>query len=241
MLKTKVLIIDDRQEDIELISGYLKKKGYQVNIAKNGYEGLYQFDHGHPDIVILDWNMPGLTGADICRNLKQKSATVPVIVLTVNANIQSKKEGFQAGCDDYLVKPCEAEELIVRIENLLKKNSKQTTEQPELVHYAGITLDRKSHRVTKGGRPVELSLTEYTLLEYLMDNVDRLLTRKMILEHVWGTNNPETFTNVVDVYMTYLRKKLDTPNQESLFKTVRGFGYMLEDLTIKQLALKKAA
>lgn len=230
---TKVLVVDDREEDLELVTDFLKTKGFQVVTAKNGYEAMYQCDKESPDVVVLDWNMPGLSGVDVCKNIKQKRNDISIIMLTIQSQFQHKKEGFEAGCDDYLIKPCELDELQVRIENLLKKAVKKT--KGKLV-YGDLTLDQEAHRVIRDGKVVELSLTEYTLLEFLMQNVDKVMTRKMILEHVWGTNNPETFTNIVDVYMNYLRKKLDIPGKRSVIKTVRGFGYMLEDLSVRKLA-----
>ena len=230
----KVLLIDDKMEDLKLVERDLKPKGYQVVTAKNGYEGVYQFDKEKPDIVVVDFNMPGISGSDVCKSLKKKNPAIPIILLTIHSNIQNKKEAFQAGCDDYLTKPCETEELMVRMENLLRRAPKKG-EQDKL-SYGYLALDRKAHRVTKNGKPIELSLTEYTLLEYLLENVDQVLSRKMILEHVWGTNNPETFTNIVDVYINYLRKKVDDPGQRSLIKTIRGFGYMLEDLNLRKAA-----
>jgi len=229
----KILIVEDKAEDLERIAGFLKSKGFQVVSAKNGYEGLYQFEKESPDFVILDWNMPGLPGVEVCRTIKEKKKHIPILILTIQSQLQHKREGFQAGCDDYLVKPCDVNELFVRIEYLLGRIKKQALQK---LVYGDIMLDPETHRVTQGGKQVDLSLTEYSLLEYLMQNVDQVLSRKTILEHVWGTNNPDTFTNIVDVYMNYLRKKLDTPGRRSLIKTVRGFGYMLEDLSLRKAA-----
>lgn len=229
----KILIVEDKAEDFERVSEFLKTKGFQVVNAKNGYEGLYQFDKESPDLVILDWNMPGLPGVEVCKTIKEKKKQVPILLLTIQSQLQHKKEGFQAGCDDYLVKPCDVEELLARVQYLLGKMQKPA---PQKLTYGDILLDSETHRVTKGGKAIDLSLTEYSLLEYLMQNVDRVLSRKAILEHVWGTNNPETFTNIVDVYMNYLRKKLDVSGHRSLIKTVRGFGYMLEDLSLRKAA-----
>lgn len=229
----KILIVDDKEEDIQLIGDHLKPKGYQVVRAKNGYEAMYLFDKESPDIVILDWNMPGLSGIDVCKSFKEKKKHIPILMLTVQGNIQHKREGFQSGCDDYLTKPCDLAELEARIQNLLRKSEKKSAGK---LSYGDLVLDPEAHRVTKSGKVVELSLTEYTLLEYLMQNVDKVLTRKMILEHVWGTDNPETFTNIVDVYMNYLRKKVDTPDRKSIIKTVRGMGYMLEDQALRKAA-----
>lgn len=229
----KILIVEDKAEDFERIGEFLKNKGFQIVSAKNGYEGLYQFDKESPDLVILDWNMPGLSGIEVCRTIKEKKKQVPILMLTIQSQLQHKREGFQSGCDDYLVKPCDMEELLARVQSLFGKIKKPA---PQKLTYGDILLDPETHRITKGGKTIDLSLTEYSLLEYLMQNVDQVLSRKAILEHVWGTNNPDTFTNIVDVYMNYLRKKLDTPGRRSLIKTVRGFGYMLEDLSLRKAA-----
>lgn len=233
MEKIKILVVDDKQEDIDLLKNYLDSKEFLTIPAKNGFEGVYLFDKDSPQIVILDWNMPGLSGIEVLQNMKRKKPEVPVIILSVGDTVEHKRAGFQAGCDDYLTKPCDLDELYVRIQNLLKKY--QVTPKGRLV-YGEIVLDQEAHRVTRAGEAIELSVTEYTLLEYLLQNVDKVLSRKMILEHVWGTENPETFTNIVDVYMNYLRKKLDLPGKRSFIKTVRGFGYMLEDLSIRKAA-----
>ncbi len=229
----KVLIIEDNAEDFERIAEFLKNKGFQIVSAKNAYEGLYQFDKESPDMVILDLNIPGLPGVEVCRTMKEKKKQVPILLLTIQSQLQHKREGFEAGCDDYLVKPCDVEELLARVQYLLGKIKKQA---PQKLLYGDIVLDPETHRVTKAGKVIDLSLTEYSLLEFLMQNVDQVLSRKAILEHVWGTNNPDTFTNIVDVYMNYLRKKLDAPGRRSLIKTVRGFGYMLEDLSLRKAA-----
>lgn len=233
MEKAKILVVEDREEDLQNISNYLKSKGFDVVLAKNGYEGVYQFDKESPELAILDWNMPGITGVELCQNFKKKKADVPIIVLTVHGSIDYKRGGFQAGCDDYLTKPCDLDELLVRVQNLLQKSFSQPKGK---LTYGDLVIDREAHRVTRGDKVVELSVTEYTLLEYLVENLDKALTRKMILERVWGTNNPETFTNVVDVYMNYLRKKVDIPGKRSLIKTVRGVGYMIEDLKHRKAA-----
>ncbi|MBI2646508.1 MAG: response regulator transcription factor [Deltaproteobacteria bacterium] len=229
----KILIVEDKAEDFERIAEFLKNKGFQIVGAKNGYEGLYQFDKESPDMVIVDWNMPGLPGTEVCRTIKEKNKQMPILLLTIQSQLQHKREGFQAGCDDYLVKPCDVEELLARVQHLLSKLQKPV---PQKLTYGDIALDPQTHRVSRGGKVIDLSLTEYSLLEYLMQNVDQVLSRKAILEHVWGTNNPDTFTNIVDVYMNYLRKKLDAPGRRSLIKTVRGFGYMLEDLSLRKAA-----
>ena len=152
----KILIVEDKAEDFERISEFLKNKGFQVVSAKNGYEGLYQFERESPDLVILDWNMPGLPGVEVCRTIKEKKKQIPILILTIQAQIQHKREGFQAGCDDYLVKPCDVEELLARVEYLLGKMKKPV---PQKLMYGDIVLDPEVHRVTKGGKVIDLSLT----------------------------------------------------------------------------------
>ncbi|MEK7790918.1 MAG: response regulator transcription factor [Deltaproteobacteria bacterium] len=233
MEKIRILVVDDKAEDIDLLKNYLESKGFELMVAKNGFEGVYLFDKESPQLVVLDWNMPGLSGIEVCQNMKGKKPEIPILILSVGGTVEHKRTGFQSGCDDYLAKPCDLDELYVRIQNLLKKY--QVKPRGKLI-YGEIVLDQDAHRVTRGGGAIELSVTEYTLLEYLMLNIDKVLTRKMILEHVWGAENPETFTNIVDVYMNYLRKKIDLPDRRSFIKTVRGFGYMLEDLTQRKAA-----
>ncbi|MBI3019562.1 MAG: response regulator transcription factor, partial [Deltaproteobacteria bacterium] len=120
----KILIVEDEAEDFERIAVFLKNKGFQIVGAKNGYEGIYQFDKESPDLVVLDWNMPGLAGIEVCRTIKEKKKQVPIVILTIQPQLQHKREGFQAGCDDYLVKPCDMNELLARIQYLLGKIQK---------------------------------------------------------------------------------------------------------------------
>ena len=233
MDRKKILIIEDHSDDVQQFSNHLKSKGFEIVTAKNGFEGIYLFDKESPDLVLLDWNMPGLSGEQICQNFKKKKNHVPVIVVGSQTIIDQKHFCSQSGCDDFLKKPCDLNELQNHVQNLIQKS---TVAAKEKLIYGDLVLDREAHRLLRAGKSIDVSITEYTLLEYLLENMDKVVTRKMILEHVWGTSNPETFTNIVDVYINYLRKKIDIPGKRSTIKTVRGFGYMIEDLEQKKAA-----
>ena len=221
-----VQVVDDHLEDLSLIKEYLSPKGYQVLAARTGKEAVEIFKSHEPHIVILDYVLPDFSGHKVCEELKSHNSNVPVLMLSVRGDTQNKIGAFKSGCDDYMTKPCELEELEIRIQNLLKRSHRTK----DVIYRIGdIEINTAARRITKAGLVVELTVKEYSLLEYLVKNPNKVLTRSMILENVWGEDSG-TFTNIVDVYVNYLRKKLDLKT-EVYIKTVRGIGYLLEQST----------
>ena len=233
MFKPKILIAGDEPREHENLSNYLKLKNYQPIFAKGGYEAIYLFDKEAPQMVLLNWNVSGISGLEVCQNFKKKKKHIPIIVFSDQADYDAQHSKFMSVCDEFVLKPYNIKQLDGHIQTLFK--SSKEAFKDNLV-YGDLVVDRQAHRVTRSGKSVELSSTEYQLLEYLLENIDTMLTRKAILEHVWGTTDPQTFTNIVDVYMNYLRKKIDIPGRRSMIKTVRGYGYMIEDLHKKMAA-----
>ena len=226
VLNVKVLIVDDNQEDITMVRDFLSTKGYEVLEARSGEHALLKMKQLKPDIIILDWLLPGAQGIDICKEIKTDNPNLPVLMLSVHKSAEHKVKAFHYGCDDYISKPCELEELEIRIQNLLRRNSIVTTKK--IFKLGDIEIDILAHRVTKSGQFVDLTVKEYCLLEFLLINAGKVITRNMILEQVWGADT-ESFTNIVDVYINYLRKKIDPSKGETYIKTIRGIGYMMED------------
>ncbi len=226
VLNVKVLIVYDNQEDINRVRDFLSTKGYEVLEARSGEQALLKVKQQKPDIVILEWFLPGMQGVDLCKEIKTNMPNTPVLMLSVHKSAEHKIKAFHHGCDDYISKPYELEELEIRLQNILKRSSGITTKK--IFKLGDIEVDVLAHRVTKAGQFVDLTVKEYCLLEFLMSNSGKVVTRHMILEHVWGAVN-EKFTNIVDVYVNYLRKKIDSPRGETYIKTIRGIGYMMED------------
>lgn len=233
VLNVKVLVVDDNQEDINLVRDFLSTKGYDVLEARSGEQALLKAKQMKPDIVILDWLLPGMQGIDICKEIKTHTPNTPVLMLSVHKSAEHKVKAFHHGCDDYISKPCELEELEIRLQNLLKRSSVITTKR--IFKLGDIEIDVSAHRVTQAGQFIDLTVKEYCLLEFLIINAGKVVTRNMILEQVWGADT-ETFTNIVDVYVNYLRKKVDPPKGGTYIKTIRGIGYMMEDPHAKQKA-----
>lgn len=209
-------------QDIALVRDFLTPQGYEVGEAFNGEEALQKIRNSKPDIVILDWVLPGLQGIDVCREIKTNLKDIFIIILSQHKEAEYKVKAFRAGCDDYLTKPCELQELEIRIKNLLNKSSFSLI-QGNSFQYEDIHVDFSFRKVTRLGKVVNLNDKEYHLLEYLLRNVNKVVTRSMILEEVWGSD-AETFTNIVDIYINYLRRKLNG----SLIKTIQGIGYIVQ-------------
>lgn len=222
----KILIVEDDAEDIHLLKNFLVPKGYEVFESFNGEEALNKIKNSHPDIVILDWVLPGMPGIDVCREIRINFPNIYVIMLSQHKESEYKIKAFRTGSDDYLTKPCELQELEIRIKNLINKPTISFIGE-KVMQFKNIIVDFSKKKVTRSGRQVELNDKEYSLLAYLLRNANKIITRNMILEEIWGSDT-ETFMNIVDIYINYLRKKLDEADQESFIKTVHGIGYMLE-------------
>lgn len=220
----RLLVVEDEQKVASFIQQGLTEEGHAVDLAHDGDMGLSMaLDRVH-DLIVLDISLPKKDGIGVLKTMRQAGIKTPILLLTVRANIEDKVLGLDAGADDYLTKPFAFEELVARIRALLRRRSDA---EPPLLEVADVTLDPARRTVMRDGEPIELTPREFTLLDYFMRNPGRVLTRTMIAEHVWDYNF-DTSTNVIDVYVNYLRKKIDTGREPKLIRTVRGVGYVLQ-------------
>ncbi|RLB62322.1 MAG: DNA-binding response regulator [Deltaproteobacteria bacterium] len=221
----KILVIEDEKKVANFLQKGLKEEQFVVDVAYDGLDGEHLATTNDYDLILLDIMLPGKDGIEILKTLRQRQINIPVIMLTAKEMVEDKVEGFNAGCDDYISKPFSFEELLVRIRAVLRRGSGALS---NVLTFADLTLDLISHKVIRDGREIELTAKEYTLLEYLVRNPNRVLTRTMIAEHVWDYNY-DSFTNVIDVYINYLRNKVDRGFATKLIHTVRGVGYVLKE------------
>lgn len=224
-MSARILVIDDEVKLAQFVQLELQYEGYEVEVANDGLSGLMTARNSDPDLIIVDWMMPGLSGVEVCRRLRQTGSQVPVILLTAKDEVSDRVEGLDAGADDYVVKPFSIEELLARVRAHLRRMDPQ--EADHLV-FTDLTLDRKTREVTRAGRSIELTAKEFDLLDYLMTNPKQVLTRDRILEEVWGYDFMGD-SNIIEVYVRYLRLKLEAEGEKRLIQTVRGVGYVLRD------------
>jgi two-component system response regulator ArlR len=225
MKSYRILVIEDEKQIARFIELELIHEGYQVERETDGRTGLQKAEQNRYDLIILDIMLPGLNGIEVCRRVRQFSA-VPIIILTAKDDVASKVMGLDVGADDYLTKPFAIEELLARIRVIIRRESNQLTSPKFIV--ADLSLDLISYQVSRAGKLLELTKKEFELLHYLMKNQGIVLSRDQIMAQVWGYDYLGD-TNNVDVYIKYLRKKIDDPYENKLIHTVRGFGYMLKD------------
>ncbi len=221
----RLLVIEDEKKVSSFIKKGLEEEGYAVDVANDGEEGLYMaLDRVH-DLIILDIQLPKMDGFQVLQELRRQKVLTPVLLLTVRATIEDKVLGLDSGADDYLTKPFAFQELVARARALLRRRAEAV---PAVLQVADLTLDPSRRIVIRGGEKIDLSPREFSLLDYFMRNPGRVLTRTMITEHVWDYDF-DTDTNVIDVYVNYLRKKIDSGKKPKLLHTVRGAGYALRD------------
>ncbi|MGO9145129.1 MAG: heavy metal response regulator transcription factor [Desulfomonilia bacterium] len=220
----RILVIEDEKKVAEFISNGLNEEGYAVDIAHDGDQGYFLATTNEYDAILLDIMLPKMDGITLCTNLRGEENHTPILMLTAKDAIKDKVRGLDAGADDYLTKPFAFEELLARIRSLLRKKYLQ---QKTRFQVDDLVLDTITHTATRAGSEITLSVKEYALLEYLMRNAGSVVTRTMIAEHVWDINF-DTFTNVIDVYISYLRNKIDREHKTKLIHTVRGRGYVLK-------------
>lgn len=222
----RILLAEDEVSIANFIREGLEEEGYAVDVAYNGRDGLrLALDNLEEyDILLLDWMMPGLSGIEICRQVRRENQKIPIIFLTAKDSVDDVVFGLEAGANDYLRKPFAFEELLARIRVLLRTPAGEQT----VFQAAGIELNLETHLVTKNGQPVDLTQKEFALLELLLRNKGKITRRTRIIEKIWDVNFDRD-TSVIDVYINFLRKKLDDPGQISFIQTVRGVGYRVND------------
>ena len=217
---TNILIVEDEQNLARFIELELKHEDYNVDIEYDGRTGLDKALNKSYDLIILDLMLPNINGLEICRQIRQEQST-PIIIITAKGETYDKVAGLDYGADDYTVKPFDIEELLARIRAILRRQP-----QKNVIDINGIIIDKDAFKVTVDGTQLELTKTEYDLLYVLAENRNHVMQREQILDHVWGFNS-EVETNVVDVYIRYLRNKLKPFNKEKSIETVRGVGYVI--------------
>ena len=225
----RILVVDDDRAVRESLRRSLSFNGYSVETAGDGLEALEKVIADRPDLMILDVMMPRLDGLEVCRRLRSAGDDLPILVLTARDSVSERVSGLDAGADDYLPKPFALEELLARLRSLLRRTTRDE-EESEAVSFADLTLDPVTREVTRGERQISLTRTEFALLEMLMSNPKRVLTRSRILEEVWGYDFP-TSGNALEVYIGYLRRKTEADGEPPLIHTVRGVGYVLREGT----------
>lgn len=224
----KVLVVDDDPSVRDAVARALRYEGYTVEVAVDGQNALEVHALAPADAIVLDVLMPGLDGLEVCRRLRAAADSVPILMLTARETVSDRVAGLDAGADDYLVKPFALQELLARLRALLRRSG--TTENGDLVSFADLSLDPETREVFRGERSIELTRTEFHLLELLLFNARKVLTREVILERVWGYDF-ETSSNSLDVYIGYLRRKTEAGGEPRLIQTVRGVGYVVREST----------
>ena len=219
----RLLLVEDEPKVASFIRRALEEESYAVDVCVDGTTGLDWAQGVNYDLIILDLMLPGLPGLQLLRQLRAAGVKTPVLILTARSEVDQRVKGLDAGADDYLTKPFAIEELIARARALFRRASGTPT---GTLQVDDLVLNPVTREVTRAGQRIDLTAKEYALLEYLMRNAGRVLTRPMITEHVWDLDF-DTFTNVIDVYISYLRNKIDRGRESSLIQTVRGSGYMI--------------
>jgi len=226
MVPMKVLVVDDERAVRESIRRALELEGYEIELAEDGRQALDRLESdSQPDAVVLDILMPGVDGLEVCRTLRKSGSSIPVLMLTARTQVEDRVEGLDAGADDYLTKPFALEELLARLRALLRRTADGSG---ETLRFEDLELDPRTREVRRGAEPIELTRTEFSLLELFMLNPRQVLTRSVIFERVWGYDFGYG-SNSLDVYIGYLRRKTEAGGRPRLIQTVRGVGYALRE------------
>jgi two-component system response regulator MprA len=222
----RILVVDDEPAVRQAVERALRLDGHEVSLAAHGGEALHELDSRPPDAVVLDVLMPRIDGLELCRRMRASGNRTPVLMLTARDAVSDRVAGLDAGADDYLVKPFALEELLARVRALLRRAAPGTDRRP--LRFADLALDPVSHEVGRGERPIELTRTEFLLLELFLRHPRQVLTRSLIFENVWGYDfGPRS--NSLEVYMGYLRRKTEAGGEPRLLHTIRGVGYVLRE------------
>lgn len=220
-----VLVIEDNPELREILDSILRSAGFEVITAADGHSGLNAAIDHQPELLILDVGLPGRSGLHVAADLRARGFRAPVLMLTARDTVPDKVLGLNAGADDYLAKPFDQAELVARVRALLRRATIRA--EDSLIRVADLTIDLMTREASRGGRRLALTRTQYGVLEYLARNAGRPVTRDMIIEHVWRVRSAEPSPTIVDVYVNYLRDKIDAGSTPKLIHTIRGVGYML--------------
>jgi DNA-binding response OmpR family regulator len=221
----RLLIVEDDRKLADFVARGLRSEGFTVDLAADGSEGRDYIDAYQYDLLILDLMLPLISGSELLRLVRRSNPVLPVLVLTARDATEDKVKHFEAGADDYLTKPFDFAELLVRVKSLLRRSP---VERTDVILVSNLELNRLTREVRRGGQSIELTGKEYALLEYLLSSPSQVFTRSMILEHVWDQSF-EGVTNIVDVYVRHLRRKVDDPFPVKLIHTVRGVGYCVRE------------
>jgi heavy metal response regulator len=221
----RILVVEDEKKVARFIQQGLEEEHYAVDVTHDGNEGLAMAESGNYDVIVLDVLLPGKDGFAITRELRAARVTTPILMLTAKTATEDKVAGLDSGADDYLTKPFAFAELLARVRSLLRRG---TQEKTTLLTVADLELDTVTHRARRGGKSIELTAKEYALLEFLLRNKDRVLSRTIIAEHIWDYHF-DTGTNLIDVYINHVRNKVDSGFELKLIHTVRGVGYVLKE------------
>jgi two-component system copper resistance phosphate regulon response regulator CusR len=228
MEEIKILLVEDERKIADTLSKGLRELDYHVETAYDGSIGLRLFENRSFNLVITDINLPGMNGYVLCKTIRKSNQHIPILMLTSLNATDDKIEGFDSGADDYLVKPFEFRELVVRVRALVKRGVNQQVPTGNILKVADLEMNVDSKEVTRNGNEIQLSAKEFQLLEYLMRNRNRVLSRADIIERVWDLNF-DTRTNIVDVYINFLRNKIDKDFEPKLIHTQAGMGYMMKE------------
>lgn len=224
-MSAHILLVEDEVKLARFVELELELEGYRISVEHDGVAGLTKAREVNPDLVILDWMMPGLTGLEVCRRLRATGSKVPVILLTAKDEVSDRVAGLDAGADDYVVKPFSIEELLARVRAHLRRTQ---DDDPDMLQFEDLSLNRRTREVFRGNRSIELTAKEFDLLEHLIAHPRQVITRDRILEQVWGYDFMGD-SNIIEVYVRYLRLKLEEQGEKRLIQTVRGVGYVLRE------------
>ena len=218
----RILIVEDDQEIVDFLRQGLTESGYQVAAQQNGEDGYLDARYNSYDLIVLDLSLPSMDGIDIAHRLRREGTSTPILILTARDTEQEKVLGLDTGADDYMTKPFGFAEFLARVRALLRREAQKRS---SVMHFADLEVDTATRRVCRGGREILLSAREYSLLEYLAYNAGHVVTRGLLIEKIWS--DAEIESNVIDVYVRYLRHKVDIPFDPPLIQTIRGVGYSL--------------
>jgi two-component system, OmpR family, response regulator len=223
--EARLLVVEDEPNIRELLATSLRFAGFEVEVAGTAAEAITAAERNHPDLCVLDVMLPDMDGFSVTRRLRESGRPLPIVFVTARDSVDDKVKGLTVGGDDYVTKPFSLEEVVARIRAVLRR-TRPVDDESSALHFADLSLDEDSHEVRRGGRVIEVSPTEFKLLRYLMLNPNRVLSKAQILDHVWDYDFRGE-AGIVESYISYLRRKIDTPDVQPLIHTKRGVGYVL--------------